>query len=322
MKLLDITNLVFVVIIYLLRLGWLAGTIPILIASYPSTRPHSFHHFITLFANRGKTQVSKRYTVPQRFFLHFYVVAVSLTTVLLLGMWVFATNLTEGSYSFSAERRYVAWRTVFVLFLMEMQVLRRLYETLFVFKYGSSARMHIMGYLTGLYFYTAAPLSICATSAPEVVNSVIHLLAEFVVSERDIKPSFELDMLKYVYVSPLTKLGQLQWIGAGIFLWGWIHQQRCHEILGSLRQHKKQTDEYAVPHGDWFEVVSCPHYLAEIVIYAGILIASGGLDLTMWLLFGFVVANLVFSAAETQRWYIHKFETYPQKRYAILPFIY
>lgn len=32
----------------------------------------------------------------------------------------------------------------------------------------------------------------------------------------------------------------------------------------------------AVPAGGLFEFVSCPHYLAEIVIYLGLLVASGG----------------------------------------------
>lgn len=35
---------------------------------------------------------------------------------------------------------------------------------------------------------------------------------------------------------------------------------------GSLREHKG-ADEYVIPHGDWFEYVSCPHYLAEIVCF-------------------------------------------------------
>ena len=26
-----------------------------------------------------------------------------------------------------------------------------------------------------------------------------------------------------------------------------------------------KVDEYVIPHGDWFEIVSTPHYLAEIV---------------------------------------------------------
>ena len=59
-------------------------------------------------------------------------------------------------------------------------------------------------------------------------------------------------------------------------MWGWIHQLWCHKILGSLRTgNQEETNEYAIPYGDWFEIESCPHYLAEIVIYAGILNAGG-----------------------------------------------
>ncbi|XVF67833.1 hypothetical protein PTKIN_Ptkin10aG0153200 [Pterospermum kingtungense] len=123
-------------------------------------------------------------------------------------------------------------------------------------------------------------------------------------------------------VNPLLKLGRLQWIGSAIFLWGWIHQRRCHEILGSLRPHAKQVDDYVIPTGDWLEIVSSPHYLAEIVIYVGFVVASGGADLTVWLLFLFVVANLGFAAAETHKWYLGKFENYPRNRFAIIPLIF
>lgn len=34
---------------------------------------------------------------------------------------------------------------------------------------------------------------------------------------------------------------------------------------GLLQEHKEQEGEYGIPHGDWFEIVSSPHYLAEIV---------------------------------------------------------
>ncbi|KAF9620756.1 hypothetical protein IFM89_014360 [Coptis chinensis] len=244
-----------------------------------------------------------------------------------------ASHLTGGSHIFSMhkyhstplERRYTVWRTVLLLLLMEVQVWRRLFETVYVFSYSPSARMHIFGYFTGLFkigdkeitssryflvlrvakilerasFYTAAPLSLCSSCASEVVNFAAHCVAEF-IKGREKMPIFEFDW--FGYVNPLTKLGWLQWIGAAICIWGWIHQHSCHAILGSLREHKEQTDEYVIPHGDWFEIVSCPHYLAEIVIYAGLLVASGGSDPTIWLLFGFVVINLVFTAAETQRW--------------------
>jgi 3-oxo-5-alpha-steroid 4-dehydrogenase 3 / polyprenol reductase len=119
----------------------------------------------------------QRFTVPQKFFLHFYVVGVVVTTTLLLAIWFYAymkmtplvpepssystiaSHLVGSSSSFSLasfwssrprEHKYRVWRTVFVLILMEIQVLRRLYETEHVFHYSPSARMHIMGYLLGL----------------------------------------------------------------------------------------------------------------------------------------------------------------------------
>ncbi|XP_077231378.1 3-oxo-5-alpha-steroid 4-dehydrogenase family protein [Tasmannia lanceolata] len=330
-----------------LRAAWLAGTLPILFASIPLPFLRPFHTVLLGFAKRGKIMQSSshKFTVPQRFFLHFYVVASVWTTFLLLSTWFYAyrraqlalewwhyptvaSHLTGGSHMFSihkshsipVEQRYRVWWSVFLLLLMEFQVLRRLYETIYVFNYSPSARMHIFGYLTGLFFYTAAPLSLVSSFALEVLRYTAGQVAEFIVRGRARMPAIEFDW--WGYVKPLTNLGCLQYIGAAIFLWGWIHQYRCHAILGSLREYAEQSEEYAIPHGDWFETVSCPHYLAEIVIYAGLLVASGGSDITVWLLFGFVVSNLTFAAAETQRWYLRKFDDYPRSRRAILPFIY
>ncbi|XP_058080016.1 polyprenol reductase 2-like isoform X1 [Magnolia sinica] len=338
-------------LVLLLRVAWIAATLPILIASIPVSALNRFHAAMLGFAKRGKimnhqSPSCNRFTVPQRFFLHFYVVAVVWTTFLLLLTWLYAyrttsqlgleyfnysaiaSHLTGGSHMFSfnksrttpAKHSYQIWQAVLLLLLMEVQVLRRLYETLNVFKYSPSARMHMFGYLTGLFFYTAAPLSLCSFCAPELLRYAAYLFVEFIVKGRDRVAAFEFDW--WGYVKPLTKLGFCQWVGVAIFVWGWIHQYRCHAILGSLRDHKEEATEYAIPRGDWFEIVSSPHYLAEIVIYAGILVASGGSDLTIWLLFTFVVSNLVFAAAETQRWYLCKFDNYPVSRRAILPFLY
>ncbi|XP_056160151.1 polyprenol reductase 2-like isoform X2 [Syzygium oleosum] len=239
-----------------------------------------------------------------------------------------AGHLTGGSHLFTLHRyrstplkhRYMVWKSVFLLLLMEIQVLRRLYENIYVFNYSPSAQMHIFAYLTGLFFYTTAPLSLCSNFAAEVYEFSANRVSEFIVRGKDQMASSEFDLLEFV--NPLMKLGWRHWIGAIIFFWGWIHQHQCHRILGSLRERREESHEYVVPHGNWFERVSCPHYLAEIVIYAGLVVASGGSDLTIWLLFGFVVANLVFVAAETHRWYHSKFDNYPWDRFAIIPLIY
>lgn len=80
-------------------------------------------------------------------------------------------------------------------------------------------------------FYTAAPLSLCSICAPEVLSFAAHQVAEFVVKGGDHIPIIEFDW--WAYLMPFTKLGWCQWIGAAIFIWGWIHQYRCHSILVS-----------------------------------------------------------------------------------------
>ncbi|RWW30213.1 hypothetical protein GW17_00005216 [Ensete ventricosum] len=104
----------------------------------------------------------------------------------------------------------------------------------------------------------------------------------------------------------------------------------CPVWAGSLRENKG-ADEYVIPYGDWFRYVSCPHYLAEIVILV-LLVLSYTLE--SWLQaedrilqYGFFsclwyVSNLTFAAAETHRWYHRKFENYPKTRRAIIPFVY
>ncbi|KAA8536038.1 hypothetical protein F0562_028516 [Nyssa sinensis] len=334
-------------LVTLLRAAWIAGILPILIVSIPSSRLSSFREVLLGFAKRGKIMQSSscKFTVPQRFFCHFYAVAVVWTTILAVATWFYAyrmvplvsepldystiaSHLTGGSHIFSLNNsrstivrdRYRVWQSVFLLLLMEVQVLRRFLETIYVFKYSPSARMHVFGYLTGLFFYTAAPLSLCCTFAPEVLEFVENWVAEFIVKGRNRMPITEIDW--WGLANPLLKLRWYSWIGLAIFLWGWIHQQRCHAILGSLRENTVHADEYVIPRGDWFEYVSSPHYLAEIVIYGGFVVACGGADLTIWLLFGFVVANLAFAAAETQKWYRLKFDNYPSNRFAIIPFVY
>uniref|UniRef100_A0A6N2LLK7 3-oxo-5-alpha-steroid 4-dehydrogenase C-terminal domain-containing protein n=1 Tax=Salix viminalis TaxID=40686 RepID=A0A6N2LLK7_SALVM len=269
-------------LVELLRAAWIAGTLPILIASLPCSWLGSFHGLVLGFARRGKIMKSSSH------------------------------------HLISSENKFRVWLSVFLLLLMEVQVLRRLFETLYVFKYSPSARMHIFGYLTGLFFYTAMPLTLCCTCAPNVFKFGTSEVMEFIVKGRSSIQAIEFDWRDIF--NPFLNLGWFLWIGAAIFLWGWIHQYRCHAILGSLREHVGKVDEYVIPCGDWFEIVSSPHYLAEIVIYAGVVFASGG-DLTIWLLFGFVVSNLIFAAAETHKWYLQKFDNYPSNRVAIIPFV-
>ena len=61
--------------------------------------------------------------------------------------FMFSRHLTGGSH---VESQFKVWRAVFLLLLMEIQVLRRLIESFYVFKYSPSAQMNILTYLGGL----------------------------------------------------------------------------------------------------------------------------------------------------------------------------
>ncbi|KAI3942735.1 hypothetical protein MKW92_045592 [Papaver armeniacum] len=324
----------------LLRTAWLSFILLVLVASFPS-RYSFFHGTLLGFAKRGKTlrSSSQKFTVPQRFFFRFYVLGVVWTTSLLVLTWFYAykmvpfgsdshyfstvatSHMTGGSLIFSMHKSHVTFiehgyrvcRSVFLLILMEIQVLRCLYETMYVFDYSPSARMHIVGYFTGMFYYTASSISLCSICAPEVFNFAIHQVVDFIVKGRDkmlIRHISEIDWS--VYVQPFIQLEWVQWIGAAIFIWGWIHQRRCHAVL--------VNDKYVIPYGD-------------LVIYGGLLFASGGSNLTIWLLFGFVEVQKLFPMSlagcephlcsdETHKWYIEKFATYPSERRVILPFVY
>lgn len=80
-----------------------------------------------------------------------------------------------------------------------------------------------------------------------------------------------------------------------------VQQNKCHKKLASTPKHK---DVYTLPQGYWFELVACPHYFFEIVIYCSLWMLSGRRLMscnTMILMF--VTMNLVRTSIETKRKY-------------------
>ena len=121
---------------------------------------------------------------------------------------------------------------------------------------------------------------------------------------------------------PSTAFKWHQLLGVVMFAWASWHQWNCHIILARLRHspHNQRTKVYKIPHGDWFEYVSSPHYLAEILIYCSFLLVHQSLYFVLILLF--TIQNLSLSATVTHKWYIKKFKQYPTSRYRILPLLY
>ena len=91
----------------------------------------------------------QRLTVPQSFFMHFYILGTFFNSLLILMIlsYIFCMPSFMGEFKMGGKE---AWRSLVLLFLLELQVLRRLYENLFVTKFSPFARMHVLAYLLGI----------------------------------------------------------------------------------------------------------------------------------------------------------------------------
>eukprot|EP00775_Hariotina_reticulata_P013366 gene13366-13493_t len=113
--------------------------------------------------------------------------------------------------------------------------------------------------------------------------------------------------------------------GAAVFLAGNIIQFAAHRGLAALAPGPKDLAcgkaTYKIPRGGLFELVSCPHYLAEIIIYCGLLLMTEG-SLLPLLMLTWVGCNLVLAAQATHSWYLEHFDAYPARRKVLVPFVY
>ena len=106
-------------------------------------------------------------------------------------------------------------------------------------------------------------------------------------------------------------------LGYVVMMIGFSITIRSDQQLVRLR---RTYTTYQIPRGGWFDYVSCPHYLGEIMEWMGFCIACQGswasLSFALW-----TMANLIPRALAQHEWYQRTFpKTYPKDRKAILPF--
>lgn len=248
--------------------------------------------------------------VRKHLFYHFYVVGVSWSALLLYScnsthqtLFKLIRATTETAFAACAGTTGISDVTFaealqvnlcLVAILLHCSI--RLWESLFLFEQGA-AQMHIVGYLLGVSFYLAAPWTVVVRSSYWNARASV---------EGEVDAGFAAKGL----------------FAAAGFLWASAHQHRCHRLLAGLR--KKEEDpgrRYKIPRGDLFEVVSCPHYFTEIVIFF-VLVVWIGLDINTVLLLMFVALNLSITARKTHQWYLDRFpQQYPKDRRAIIPYV-
>ncbi|KAF7667679.1 hypothetical protein LDENG_00052760 [Lucifuga dentata] len=258
----------------------------------------------------GKTKQSiKRhdwlrvFDIPKRWFWHFYAISVVWNGFLL----ALHLNVAHVSYPLwltwimdiltglpSTENKAPQLSVVLVQMLLWLHSLRRLLECLFISIFSNGA-IHLVQYAFGLGYYMALGLTVLCSGNLEKEN-----------------------------VSLLSQLDWFHVAGIALFIWASLLQHHSIVLLARLRtgnSGKVETLAHRMPKGGWFELVSCPHYFAELLIYISLSLVFGGLSLTWWFVVLYVFFNQALAAQLCHELYISKYESYPQHRKAFIPFM-
>ncbi|XP_038625049.1 polyprenol reductase [Tachyglossus aculeatus] len=254
--------------------------------------------------NHGTQQT--RTHVPKRWFSHFYVVSVLWNGFLLLRLvqalflarplpaWLRRLLEALGEGRGPGDELHLSG--FLVLACLWLHSCRRLFECLRVSVFSPGV-MHVVHYGFGLVYYVIVGLT-ALSQVPDVD-----------VDGKGLSP-------------------QARWYHVlGLLMFGWssVHQHRCHVILADLRKNPSGQVihlSYRIPRGDWFERVSCPHYLAELLIYGSFTVTLGFFNLTWWLLLLYVLFSQALAATLTHDFYLARFQSYPKERRAFLPFVF
>ena len=71
----------------------------------------------------------------------------------------------------------------------------------------------------------------------------------------------------------LSSVSLSAWLATPVFLAAWYQQLQAHKTFAQLK--RKNSAGHSIPEGGLFELVSCPHYLCEIIIYTCLLTILG-----------------------------------------------
>jgi protein-S-isoprenylcysteine O-methyltransferase Ste14 len=104
-------------------------------------------------------------------------------------------------------------------------------------------------------------------------------------------------------------------IGALVFAGGFLLHVQSDGIIRDLRA--PGDTGYKIPQGGLFRWVSSPHYLGEIIQWAGWAIMTWSLAGVAFALFTF--CNLAPRALSNHRWYMARFAQYPPERKVLVP---
>lgn len=251
--------------------------------------------------------------VPKQKFLHFYVWGTAVLVTVRL-----ATASSNDDDDASPRNAAQA--------LLLLHLLRRWYECVHVHAWQSTSRMHALIYIVGIVYYTLLPFIFCR---------VQHCRRRIDDAAMATTPWHNDSKSAVFTFLPILHVGAIL-----VCLYAQHQQARHHVILANLRCKKdnpkdnkmstttkqpptNQSSLYQLPRGGWFAHVACPHYLAEILFYAGLagllLPAAPGRAAVILL---WVTTTLTLNALQAQAWYQANIPGYAQLgRWAVIPYV-
>ncbi|CAM9252667.1 unnamed protein product [Choristocarpus tenellus] len=291
------------------------------------------HGKLRNYGNSERFKTILRFTVvPKCWFTHFYALGLVANTLFLTDIFIFRGSFvttwvqTRSACCSNAFRidgaSELGVECLLCLCMMQLQLVRRLWECLRVTQWGNSS-MSTLGYLVGILHYQSA---------------VLTFLAESPYFEGVLGASIdESSGLKHLlYVGWLMVSGfKARHVGAlSLFFLGWVKQHQAIRHLASLRTHGagdgngntkdgkgKCSSSYGLPSEGWFRFVSSPHYLAEALTYISFVVVTKGRTLGVLLMMVWVLANQALVAVGTHAWYLKKFERCPNGWKRMIPWV-
>ncbi|KAM3968208.1 polyprenal reductase [Aphomia sociella] len=248
--------------------------------------------------------------IPKSWYRHFYlfssVFSVSTLCYMMLVYYLdFAVNkfvtimlrllLEQDEAAVSATAALIA------MTLLTIQCLRRLYETYFVQIFAKSSKMNLSHYFAGIIHYFAC------------IIATVGQAPLFCGNQNRVNMTWN-DARTTVLAIPCSI----------IFLLSCYEQFRTNIIFANLRKDKKSgkvvTEDHRVPNGRFFNYVSSPHRMCEIIMYTVLLLLVP--TKTFFCIYLWVLGNQIQTAIQAHEWYKKSFKNYPTNRLIVFPYLF
>ena len=216
----------------------------------------------TLFFSHKSPSSRNTFRVHKSRFVHFYI------TGLVVSLRLFYISIANYSPIHHSKLGLIAI-PILPFSLLILHLLRRAYECVFLHVWSDTGYMHVCGYLLGLFHYLMIPF---------VFTKAIELHKDSFNNQNQANTCpLKLVTSAYIFTTcgnfsflhAFKGMDILTWFGIALNILGQVQQNAHHAILAHGRSHLDPTakSQYVIPTGKMFHWISCPHYLAEIIIY-------------------------------------------------------